>query len=91
MLNDLCSVLPLSPRSFSLVGIALDFVGIALLFAFQVDRNHGMSPDGSTRLILEQADEAEKRKWQLYRKLTWFGFVLLLIGFALQFIGSICS
>jgi hypothetical protein len=82
---------PLSAKAISEIGLALDFLGIAILFKFQVDRNHGMSPDGAMRLILEQTDHNERRKWLVYRKLTWLGFVLLMAGFALQFIGSICS
>jgi hypothetical protein len=78
-------------KGLSVLGLFLDIVGIALLFRFQVDTNQHLSPEGSISLILEQSDEGEVKKWHLYRKLTWLGFTLLIVGFSFQLIGTIIA
>ncbi len=90
MIDALREISPFA-KEISLVGLALDFIGIGLLFLFQVDRNHHLKPDGSIGLILEQADENEASKWRAYRILTVVGFMFLIVGFGFQFIGTLLS
>ncbi len=78
-------------KVFSIFGLILDIVGIGLLFRFQVDRNQHLSPEGHISLALAGSDQGEARKWHLYRKLTWLGFTLLIVGFSLQLVGTILA
>jgi len=87
-LYDAYSFLMANPKCLSMVGLFLDLIGITVLFFFQVDRNHHLKPDGSINLVTEQNEPAESRKWKQYRRLTVFGFLLLITGFALQFLAT---
>ena len=70
-------------------GLFLDLVGIVLLFWFQVDRNHALREDGTQSISLEQHDETESATWKKYRRLTIFGFLLLMLGFTFQIAGTL--
>lgn len=80
-----------SAKGLSTIGLIFDLIGISILFFFQVDRNHSLRETGAVTLIAEQDDQGEIKKWALYRKLTVAGFILLILGFALQIAGNLCS
>lgn len=89
-----CNWLWWTPRDISAFGLALDIIGIAVLFRFQVDPNAQIRSDGASFLQLEGSgagDGEEKQKYSKYRKLTYLGFSLLLLGFALQLVGTVCQ
>jgi hypothetical protein len=83
--NEFCA---LHHAVLSRTDLILDIVGISTLFWFQVDRNHHLSPTGDNALLVEGNDDAQIRLWRRYRVLTWIGFAGLIIGFALQFLGT---
>ena len=76
----------LSSETINTVGLALDIVGVVLLFRF------GLPPDvrrgGTVSLILEQTDEDEARKAKRYDKFSYSALVMIVIGFLLQIVAT---
>ena len=69
------------------IGLSLDIVGVLLLWRF------GLPPDvrrgGKSFLLLEQSDEAEAKRAQLYDRFSHLAILLLVAGFALQLLGTL--
>ena len=80
-----------APKTISSIGLLFDLVGITILFFFQVDRNHQLSPEAIPTLALGNGDPEGQKTWAIYRKLTVLGFVLLIVGFGLQLLGNLAA
>ena len=69
------------------IGLLLDIVGIGLLWKF------GLPPDvrrgGVGYLMLEESDPEEAAKAEKYDRYGRLGLGLLVLGFMLQFVGSV--
>jgi hypothetical protein len=88
--------------TFSAIGLIFDILGVLLLFKFgfpQPDFDEGVSlgledntpittDDGRTITAKEYGREAQKKKG-LYKKMSLLALTLVLLGFTLQFIGSL--
>ncbi|MBC3766465.1 hypothetical protein [Neptunicella marina] len=78
--------------SISQFGLIVDIVGVAVLAFFNTP-SEVMNKEGLHYQTVNLGEKdsrtiAEKRKYRFHRGLTYVGYVLLLIGFLLQFIGS---
>jgi hypothetical protein len=70
------------PINISQCGLILDAVGATLIFVFIIPtKNVGRVPE-------DFDPEAESRKISKNKTIAWIGYTLIMIGFALQFIGS---
>lgn len=70
-------------------GLSLNMLGVALLGFFAVPA-HDLTPDGAEGLnVVVNGEEQKKRfrKYNLYRSLTFFAYVVIFLGFAIQ----VCS
>ncbi|MDO8604052.1 MAG: hypothetical protein Q7K40_01435 [bacterium] len=59
-------------------------VGTMILFFFGLPPR--VNPEGDSCLLLEQTDETEKRKYERYKKLSYFGLLLIAFSFLIQII-----
>ncbi len=62
----------------------LGLIGSIIIFFFGLPPR--VSKDGTISLILEQQDEAEAKKYRLYKKLSYFGIILIGLSFLVQII-----
>jgi hypothetical protein len=67
-------------------GLMVNIVATLILLKFGLPAN--FRPDGARVRVTSGVDENEVRKGVLYKRLSRFGIVLLLLGFLLQLIGS---
>lgn len=77
--------MPLSPEIVNTLGLALDIVGVLLLFWF------GLPPDVSRRGAVGWTlgtDEAEARKAKRYEWISWTALGLIVAGFGLQIVAT---
>lgn len=76
----------LSADIVNTVGLALDIVGVVLLFRF------GLPPDvrrsGASFLVLEDTDGDEARKAHRYDKISWSALGIIVLGFILQIVST---
>lgn len=71
-------------------GLALDIVGVALIYKFAVAPR--LSPTGATYLVLsgsDHVDQEEKEQYWRYSGLGTLGFVLVSVGFLLQIFSNL--
>jgi hypothetical protein len=68
------------------VGLILDIVGAGLLWRFGLPAD--ISRSGAILLATEQIDEEERRKALRYDQVAFWGFLLLVGGFALQLVSN---
>jgi len=61
--------------------------GAILIFLFGLPPK--IDPKGHQHLLLEGIDENEKKKAKTYKKISYFGVLLLIVSFLLQVIISI--
>lgn len=77
--------MPLSPEIVNTLGLALDIVGVLLLFWF------GLPPDVSRTGAVEwtlETDEAEAQKARCYDCWSWTALALIVTGFVLQIVAT---
>ena len=68
------------------IGLTFDIIGVLILFKFGLPSD--VNQNGHIALIIEQEDEAEKRKWKKFNFLSRVGLAFILIGFAFQFLSN---
>jgi uncharacterized membrane protein len=65
------------------------FIGTILIFFFgippKVDRN------GHSNLVCEQENEKEKEKYKKYKRISYFGVLLIAISFLIQLLLSLIA
>jgi hypothetical protein len=71
---------------FNVAGLALDIIGALLLWRYGLRAE--ISRSGADYLTAEQENEAEKALARRYDHLGRLGLIVLILGFALQLIGS---
>jgi hypothetical protein len=76
----------LLPKVIGTAGLALDILGVILLFKYAVNRNPHLSPHGHATSFVEgtEKDEIAKREYLRFRSRESAGLAMLIIGFALQ-------
>lgn len=74
------------------IGLILDILGVIILFKYGMPSEYIKLEDLSSGLIIDDADDAEiekiKKKNKLIFIMSRIGLVFLILGFILQFIGS---
>ena len=72
-----------------IIGLILSLAGAILIFFF------GLSPmiseSGAVHLITEQVDEGEIKRAKKYKVISRVGLILLIVGFLLQLLNTICG
>ena len=68
------------------VGLALDIGGVILLFIYGLPEP--ISETGAVHLIVETPSKEEADKWKRYKKKSYLGLVLLVLGFSLQLVSN---
>lgn len=66
------------------IGLILDIVGVALVWAFDIPRMSKRASEGKQGLILQQEDEEAKRRGFWYQVFSHPGLFLIVSGFVLQ-------
>ena len=80
----------LDPVVLTTVGLALDVLGVILLFFFTIDKNRGKSETGPGLVWVTTDDpndpevKKNKRRFKKYVSLMNAGFTALILGFLLQ-------
>ena len=70
---------------FNTLGLALDIIGVVLLFHFGLPPD--VNRDGAVGWTLG-TDEAEAQKARRYARRSWTALHLIVTGFALQIVGT---
>jgi len=70
-----------------IIGLLLDVIGVALIWAFGMPRNYFANDDGN--LKLEEPSEAERKKRKLHKWLSGLGLFLIILGFIFQIVGNL--
>jgi hypothetical protein len=68
-------------------GLALDIAGACLMFRFGVPAYPQRARAGQSHLLLEEDDPEEKQRVERADRIAKLGIVLLVAGFAFQFVG----
>ena len=68
------------------VGLALDIGGVILLFIYGLPEP--ISKTGATNLIVETQNNEDVEKWKRYKKKSYLGLALLVLGFSLQLVSN---
>ena len=76
----------LLPDVINSVGLALDILGVILLFLYGLPEE--ISKTGARHLVLEDEEKEEVEKWKRYKKKSYLGLALLVIGFSLQLVSN---
>ena len=69
------------------IGLALDIVGVVLLFMFGLPSK--VREGGVGYLVLEGSDEKEDRQFKRYQFSAWCGLGFLVLGFGLQIVSNL--
>lgn len=64
------------------IGLVLDIVGAGLIWKFGLPAE--ISRTGAIYRVEEGKDEAEKARARFYDRVSWWAFLMLVAGFALQ-------
>lgn len=62
----------------------LGLTGTMILFFFGLPPK--VDPEGSTYLILEQGNQEEKRRYKIYKNVSYLGLLLIASSFLIQII-----
>ena len=78
----------LRPEVVNSAGLALDILGVILLFFFGLPSRVSEGPPYLS--FGEDPDSTKQRKKQRkrYQRVSWFALVLLILGFALQMVSN---
>ena len=78
----------LRPEVVNSAGLALDILGVILLFFFGLPSRVSEGPPYLS--LGEDPDSTKQRKKQRkqYERVSWFALVLLILGFALQMVSN---
>lgn len=68
------------------IGLALDIVGVVLLFRFGLPSE--VEKDGGGFLMLEGPAEEDVKKYERYRRIARSALFCLVLGFALQIVSN---
>ena len=75
------------PDVINSAGLALDIAGVILLFIYGLPED--VSKSGGMVIGYPNHDkEKEVRKWKSYKKKSYLGLVLLVLGFLLQLVSN---
>jgi hypothetical protein len=75
-----------SPSAWSMAGLAVNLVGVFLLFRFGIP--YYVRTGGEISIIIEQIDHQQAAKENRAAFVGWFGLVLVCLGTIMQMIGS---
>ena len=76
----------LSPAVISSAGLILDILGVILLFYYGLPEE--ISKTGRGDLFTWGSHEEEAKKWKRYKKRSYWGLALLVLGFSLQLVSN---
>jgi|SRR3954447_2534932 hypothetical protein len=76
----------LSPSAWSITGLAINFIGVCLLFRWGIP--YYVRTGGAISIVLEQTDEKAKAKEKTASRIGWCGLSLVALGTAMQMFGS---
>ena len=71
----------------NLVGLALDIIGVLLLFKYGLPSD--LNKKGYIFKVLEQVDNHEVEKYKRYDKISKIALTLLILGFLMQAFSTI--
>lgn len=78
--------------NYNQVGLLFDMFGVLILFRYGLPSDYSDSPTGYYLLVNERPEEELKKqeaKNKFIKRMAYIGLLCLLLGFVLQFIGSI--
>lgn len=81
-LRKLTMIGGITPTLVNSTGLGLDIIGVILIFFFGIPPK--IDREGYVHIIAEQTDVEEKRKVQLYDRLSNAALILIIVGFILQ-------
>ena len=79
----------MTATSWSVVGLVLNLGGVLMLFQFGMP--YRTRRGGSSRLLREDVDKADKRQERTYSFMGWVGIALVVIGTAFQILGAVLA
>ena len=75
---------------FISIGLTLDMLGVVLLYMYALPSNFPEDKPSTTWTYGPPQEGDRRTKWR-YRFLSCFGLALLLLGFFLQIVGTLCT
>lgn len=76
----------LSPSGWSILGLAINFIGVCLLFRWGIP--YYVRTGGAISIVLEQTDEKAKAEEKAASHIGWCGLSLVALGTAMQMLGN---
>ncbi|MEQ1560647.1 MAG: hypothetical protein ABL933_17130 [Methyloglobulus sp.] len=73
--------------TISVIGLCFDIIGVILLWKFGLPPE--VSRSGASYLQVQSDDESEKTKGRLYDCIAHAAILLIVLGFALQAVGTL--
>ena len=66
------------------IGLLLDIFGVIIIFIFGISPS--ISKGGETFIISGETNAREKKKWMIFKVMSYLGLIMLLLGFLFQLI-----
>jgi hypothetical protein len=76
----------LPPSAWSMLGLAINFVGVFLLFRWGIP--YYVRTGGAIGLVLETTDQKAKAEEEFASRIGWFGLGAVALGTIMQILGS---